>query len=82
MVFLFPTNMLLPFCQKRTKMVFSKKSAFKDHISHITEKDDIHPQKFGISVDRKFKDNKKDCFDKKGPMILCTFMKTLIGVFI
>ena len=63
-------------------MTFSKKSTFKDDISHIIEKDDIHPRKFGISVDRKLKDDKKDCFYKKVSMILCTFMKTLIGVFI
>ena len=42
MVFLFPTNMILLFCQKGT-MIFSRKNSLQNDISGITEKDDIHP---------------------------------------
>ena len=44
MVFLFPTNMKLPFCQKSKDDLFPKNTP-KDDISGITEKDDIHPRK-------------------------------------
>ena len=40
-VFLFPTDMKLPFCQDD---LFPKNTP-KDDISGITEKDDIHPRK-------------------------------------
>ena len=43
-VFLFPTNMKLPFCQKSKNDLFPK-NARKDDISGINEKDDIHPRK-------------------------------------
>ena len=43
-VFLFPTNMKLYVCQKSKDDLFSK-NKFKDYISGITEKDDIHPRK-------------------------------------
>ena len=68
--------MILLFCQKKTKIIFSRKNTLKDKIFGVIEKDDIHPGKYGISSDRKIKD------DKKVPMILCTFMETYIGVFI
>ena len=48
-VFLFPTNAKLPFFQK--KMIFSRKNTPKDDISGITTKDDIHPRKYGISIE-------------------------------
>ena len=41
--------MILPFCQKL--LLFSGKNTFKDDISDITEKDDIDPRKYGISVE-------------------------------
>ena len=49
MVFLFPTNMKLPFC-KNSKGDLFPKNAPKDDISGITEEDDIHTRKddFGI----------------------------------
>ena len=51
MIFIFPTNMMLPFCQK-AKMIFSqKKHTFG--ISGIIEKDDNCPRKYGSSSDRK-----------------------------
>ena len=78
----FPTNVILPFCQRRTKMIFSQKNTFKDEISGIIEKDNIHPGKYSISSDRKIKDDKKFYFYKNVPMILCTFMETFLGVFI
>ena len=53
MVFLFPTNMILSFCQNITLLIFSEKNSLKDNISGITEKDDIHPSKYAISSDRK-----------------------------
>ena len=53
MVFLFPTNMILSFCQNITLLIFSEKNSLKDNISGIIEKDDIHPSKYGISSDRK-----------------------------
>ena len=49
MVFLFPTNMKLPFCQKSKDNLFSKNTP-KDNISGITEKDDINPRKDGINI--------------------------------
>ena len=60
MVFLFPINMILPFCSKviKTKMIFSRKNTFLD-ISSIIEKYDNHPRKYGISSDRKTEDDKK-----------------------
>ena len=42
-VFLFPTNMKLPFCQKSKDDLFSKNTP-KDDISGITEKD--RPRRF------------------------------------
>ena len=49
MVFFFPTNIKLPFCQKSKDDLFQKNTS-EDGISAITEKDDIHPRKddFGI----------------------------------
>ena len=38
-------------------MIFSQKNTIKDSISGIIEKDDIHPRKYGISSDRKIKDD-------------------------
>ena len=48
-VFLFPTNMTLPFCQKSKDDLFSKNTR-KDDISGITEKDHIHPRKEDIGI--------------------------------
>ena len=42
MVFFFPTNMILPFCQN-SKGELPPKNTLKDHISGIIEKDDNHP---------------------------------------
>ena len=49
MVFLFHTNMKLPFCQKSKDDLFLKNTT-KDDISGITEKDFIHPRKDDISI--------------------------------
>ena len=49
MVFLFPTNMKIPFCQKSKDGLFPK-NAPKDDISGINEKDGIHPRKHNISI--------------------------------
>ena len=73
--------MILPFCEK-SKDIFSQRNTLKDGISGITEKDDIHPTKYGISSNRKIKDDKKFCFYEKVPMILWTFIETFIDVFI
>ena len=48
-VFLSPTNMKLPFCQKSKDDLFPKNTR-KDDISGITEKDDIHPRKEDIGI--------------------------------
>ena len=56
LVFHFPTNMILHFCQK-SKDDFFPKNALKDDNSSIIEKDDIYPRKYGISSDRKTKDD-------------------------
>ena len=48
-VFLLPTNMKLPFCQKSKDDLFPQ-NAPKDDISRITEKDDIHPRKNDIGI--------------------------------
>ena len=58
MVFLFPTNMILSFCQK-SKDELLPKNTLEDDISAIIEKDDIHPRKYGISADRKIKDDRR-----------------------
>ena len=47
MVFLFPTNMILRFCQKSKEDPLPK-NTLKNDISGIIEKDDIHPRKYGI----------------------------------
>ena len=47
-VFLFPTNIKLPFCQKSKDDLFPNTS--KDDISGITEKDDIPPRKDDIGI--------------------------------
>ena len=47
------------YCQK-SKHDIILKNTFKYHISSITEKDDSHPRKYGISSDRKIKDDKKN----------------------
>ena len=65
MVFLFPTNMIL---------------SYKDEISGIIEKDDVHPRKYSVSSCRKIKDDKKVDFYKKVPMIFCTFMETFMCI--
>ena len=49
MVFLFPTNMKLPFCQKSKDDLFPK-NAPKDDISSVTEKDGFHPRKHNIGI--------------------------------
>ena len=49
MVFLFPTNMKLPFCQKSKDDLFPKNIPKYD-ISGITEKDNIHPRKDDIGI--------------------------------
>ena len=64
MVFLSPTNMILPFCQK-SKDDLLPKNTLKDDIFLLIEKDDIHPRKYGISSDRKIKMIKKFTFIKK-----------------
>ena len=46
-VFPFPINMKLPFCQKSKDDLFPKNTP-KDDISGITEKDDIHPREDDI----------------------------------
>ena len=48
-IFLFPTNMKLPFYQKSKDDLFPK-NAPKDDISDITEKDNIHPRKDDIGI--------------------------------
>ena len=49
MVFLFPTNMKLPFCQKIKDDIFPKNTS-EDGITGITEKDDIHHRKDDIGT--------------------------------
>ena len=48
-VFPFPINMKLPFCQKSKDDLFPKNTP-KDDISRITEKDYIHPRKDDIGI--------------------------------
>ena len=49
MVFLFPTNMKLPFCQK-SKDYFLLKNTYKNGISGIAIKGDAHPRKDDIGI--------------------------------
>ena len=48
-LFLFPTNLKLLFCQKSKDHLFRKNTPKYD-ISGITEKDDIHPRKDDIGI--------------------------------
>ena len=48
-VFLFPTNIKLLFCQKSKDELFPKNTP-KDDISAINEKKDIHPKKDDIGI--------------------------------
>ena len=48
-VFLFPTNMKLHFCQKSKDDLFLK-NTLKDYISSIIGKGDIHPGKDDIGI--------------------------------
>ena len=48
-VFLFPTNMKLPFSQKSKDDLFPKNKP-KDDISRIFEIHDIHPRKDNIGI--------------------------------
>ena len=48
-VFLFPTNMKLPFCRKSKDDLFPNYSP-KDDTSGITDKDVIHPRKDDIGI--------------------------------
>ena len=56
-VFLFPTNVILHFCQEGTFLSndLLPKNTVKDDISGIIEKDDIHARKYGISSARERK---------------------------
>ena len=81
MVYLFPTNMILPFCQK-SKKGFSRNNTLEDDISGIIEKDDVHPRKYGTSPNRKTKVAKKVHFYKNFSITLSTYMETIIGIFI
>ena len=49
MVFIIPTNMQLPFCQKSKDNLLLKHTT-KDHISGITKKDDIHSKIDDIGI--------------------------------
>ena len=49
MVFLFPTNMKLPFCQK-SKDYLLPRNTNKNGISDITKTDDAHPRKDDIGA--------------------------------
>ena len=49
MVYFFPTNMKLHFCQKIKDNLFPK-NTLKDNISGITEKDGFHPRKVDIGI--------------------------------
>ena len=59
MVFLFPANKISPFCLK-SKNDLLPKNTHEDDIPSITDiKNDIHSRKYGISSNRKIKDDKK-----------------------
>ena len=58
MVFPFPTNMILPFCQE-SKVDLLPKNTLNDDISGLIEKGDIHPTKYGVSFGRKITDDEK-----------------------
>ena len=59
-------------------MIFSLKNTLKDDIAGIIEKDVIHPKKHGTFSNRKIKDDKNIYFHKNSPIILCTFMETVM----
>ena len=49
MVYFFPTNMELPFCQQSKADLFTKNTP-KGDISGITKKDDVHTRKDDIGI--------------------------------
>ena len=59
-------------------MIFSRKNALKDGISIITENNGIHPRKYGISLDRKVKDDKKVYFYENFIMILVLLWRLIL----
>ena len=73
MVFLFPTNMKLPLLQKSKDDLLPKKT-WHFIIFFCTEKDDTHPRWDDIVI--------LDGYSERAKMIPCTFMETLLGVFI
>ena len=58
MVFPFPEKIILPLFWK-SKYDLLQKNKLIDDISGIIEKEDNHPRKYGISSDKKIKDDKK-----------------------
>ena len=61
-------------------MIFSWKNTLIDFWYH--GKIWYYPKKYGISSDRKIKDDKRVYLYKKVPIIICTFMESFIDVFI
>ena len=70
-VFLFSTNMKLPFCQKSKYDLFLKNTP-KDDISSITKKDDIHPRKDDIGIlDSQSRKSSNDSLYFHGDLFKC-----------
>ena len=63
-VFLFPTNIELPFRQKSKDDLFPNNTP-KDDICNIAVKDDIHPRKDDIGILCIFMENFLSVFNKK-----------------
>ena len=61
MVFPFPANMKLSFCEKSKDDIFPKNTP-EDGIFGITEKDDIHPRKDDIGILCNFRETFFKCF--------------------
>ena len=58
MLFLFATNTMLLFCQKSKHDLLTKKR-IEDDISILLKKSDIHPRTYGISSERKIKEDQR-----------------------
>ena len=74
-VFIFPTNMKLLFCQKSKDDHFDKNPS-KDGISNITQKDNIHPRKNDIAIlDWHSRKGSNDSLYFYGDLFKCFYIK-------
>ena len=76
-VFIFPINMHLPFCQNSKDDLFPK-NVPKEHISGITEKDDIPPRDDDIVILYTFMETFFKCF----PILISNKCQLLVSCMV